>query len=101
MRFTWQVNEEDSALYSQLRMPCCLPGRFRWFWKRLFPIFPFCSEEKIEVAGALGKVDVQNRTLDTLERDLEDLYQRDQLDPFCLYVYGLVLADRYVLVSVF
>lgn len=52
------------------------------------------SEEKIEVAGALGKVDVQNRVLDTLERDLEELHKCGQLDSFCLYVYGLVLADR-------
>lgn len=56
-----------------------------------------CSEEKIEFAGALGKADVSNRMLDDIERDLEELYAAAQLDSFCLYVYGLVLADRYVM----
>eukprot|EP00892_Ulva_mutabilis_P012694 jgi/Ulvmu1/9798/UM056_0038.1 len=51
-------------------------------------------EEKIEMAGALGKVDVQNRMLDDLERDLEEMHKQNQLDAFCMYVYGLVLADR-------
>lgn len=54
-----------------------------------------CSEEKIEFAGALGKADVSNRMLDDIERDLEELWAAGQLDSFCMYVYGLVLADRY------
>lgn len=33
--------------------------------------------------------------LDDIERDLEELWAAAQLDSFCLYVYGLVLADRY------
>lgn len=53
-----------------------------------------CREELIELAGALGKADVCNRMLDTLERELEALYQAGQADAFILYVYGLVLADR-------
>jgi hypothetical protein len=59
-------------------------------------VFWLCSEEKIEFAGALGKADVSNRMLDDIERDLEDLWAAGQLDSFCLYVYGLVLADRCV-----
>jgi hypothetical protein len=55
-----------------------------------------CSEEKIEFAGALGNVEVPNRMLDDIERDLEELWAADDLDSFCMYVYGLVLADRYV-----
>lgn len=58
-----------------------------------------CSEEKIEFSGALGKADVSNRMLDDIERDLEELWAANQLDSFCLYVYGLVLADRCVLLK--
>lgn len=51
-------------------------------------------EEKIELSGTLGKVDVQNRMLESLESDLAKLRSDDRADGFCLYVYGLVLADR-------
>jgi hypothetical protein len=49
----------------------------------------------VELEGALGKADVVNRMLDTLERDLEATYQAGDADAFMLYVYGLVLADRF------
>lgn len=65
----------------------------------MYPCLWLCSEEKIEFAGALGKADVSNRMLDDIERDLEELWAAAQLDSFCLYVYGLVLADRYVMLG--
>jgi anaphase-promoting complex subunit 8 len=48
----------------------------------------------IELEGALGKADVSNRMLDTLERELESIFDAGEADAFILYVYGLVLADR-------
>ena len=48
----------------------------------------------VELAGALGKADVSNRMLDSLERELEALFEAGDADAFILYVYGLVLADR-------
>lgn len=53
-----------------------------------------CSDEKVEVSGSLGKVDVQNRMLEALEGDLSELRESGAADAFCLYLYGLVLADR-------
>ena len=53
-----------------------------------------CREEGIELEGALGKPNVTNRMLDSLERDLEELYKAGKAEAFILYVYGLVLADR-------
>jgi hypothetical protein len=57
----------------------------------------WCREETVEVAGALGKADVCNRMLITLDRELEELFEAGEADAFILYVYGLVLADRYAL----
>ena len=51
-------------------------------------------EEMVELDGALGKANVSNRMLDSLERELEALFEAGEADAFILYVYGLVLADR-------
>ena len=48
----------------------------------------------VELDGALGKANVSNRMLDSLERELEALFEAGEADAFILYVYGLVLADR-------
>jgi hypothetical protein len=58
----------------------------------------WCREETVEVAGALGKADVCNRMLITLDRELEELFEAGGADAFILYIYGLVLADRYAFI---
>jgi hypothetical protein len=38
--------------------------------------------------------EVTNRELDALEASLQEAYHDGTADAFCLYLYGLVLADR-------
>lgn len=52
------------------------------------------EEEMIELEGPLGKGDVVNRELVPLERELSELRKNAMIDPFGLYVYGLVLKQK-------
>lgn len=52
------------------------------------------EEEIIELEGPLGKSDAVNRELVSLERELSDLRIKGVIDPFGLYVYGLVLKEK-------
>ena len=51
-------------------------------------------EERIEKVGPLGKAAVQNKALDAIEQDLRRAAQVDQADGMCLYLLGVVLAER-------
>ncbi|KAL6583875.1 anaphase-promoting complex component apc8 [Orobanche minor] len=52
------------------------------------------EEEIIELEGPLGKSDAVNRELVSLERELSTLHKNRTIDPFCLYVYGVVLKVK-------
>ncbi|PKI63155.1 anaphase-promoting complex subunit 8 [Punica granatum] len=52
------------------------------------------EEEIIELEGPLGKSDAVNRELVALERELLMLRKNGSIDPFCLYMYGLVLKEK-------
>ncbi|KAL8140764.1 hypothetical protein V2J09_006785 [Rumex salicifolius] len=52
------------------------------------------DEEMIELEGALGKSDAVNRELVSLERELSALLKKGTLDPFGMYLYGLVLKGK-------
>lgn len=52
------------------------------------------EEEMIELEGPLGKSDAVNRELVSLERELSTLRKNGTIDPFGLYVYGLVLKEK-------
>ena len=52
-------------------------------------------EERIEVAGALGKAQVLNKDLNALEQELGAAHRAGTADAFCLYLYGLILTDRH------
>ncbi|CAA0826765.1 Anaphase-promoting complex subunit 8 [Striga hermonthica] len=52
------------------------------------------EEEMIELEGPLGKSDATNRELVSLERELSNLRKNGTIDPFGLYVYGLVLKEK-------
>ncbi|KAL3640657.1 anaphase-promoting complex component apc8 [Castilleja foliolosa] len=52
------------------------------------------EEEMIELEGPLGKSNSLNRELASLERELSNLCKAGTIDPFCLYVYGLVLKEK-------
>lgn len=52
------------------------------------------EEEVIEFEGPLGKSDVVNRELVSLERELSTLRKNGTIDPFGLYIYGLVLKEK-------
>ncbi|GFP98469.1 anaphase-promoting complex subunit 8 [Phtheirospermum japonicum] len=52
------------------------------------------EEEMIEIEGPLGKSNAVNRELVSLERELSTLRNTGTIDPFCLYVYGLVLKEK-------
>jgi len=52
------------------------------------------EEETIELDGALGKSDVVNQELVSLERELSTLRKNGTIDPFCLYLYGLILKQK-------
>ncbi|GAQ83915.1 Anaphase-promoting complex [Klebsormidium nitens] len=52
------------------------------------------EEEIVEVAGPLGKSDVINQDLESLEAELGGRYLQGQLDAFSTYLYGVVLHQR-------
>ncbi|KAK4402358.1 Anaphase-promoting complex subunit [Sesamum angolense] len=52
------------------------------------------EEEMIELEGPLGKSDAVNRELVSLERELSTLRKNGTIDPFGLYIYGLVLKEK-------
>ncbi|WJX87492.1 anaphase-promoting complex component apc8 [Trifolium repens] len=52
------------------------------------------EEEMIELDGPLGKSDAVNQELVSLERELSTLRKNGTVDPFCLYLYGLILKQK-------
>ncbi|KAG4213038.1 hypothetical protein ERO13_A01G024750v2 [Gossypium hirsutum] len=48
----------------------------------------------IELEGPLSKSDAVNRELVSLERELATLSKNNMIDPFGLYLYGLVLKEK-------
>ncbi|XP_065876562.1 anaphase-promoting complex subunit 8 isoform X2 [Euphorbia lathyris] len=52
------------------------------------------EEEMIELEGPLGKSDAVNRELASLETELSTLRNKGMIDPFGLYLYGLVLKEK-------
>ncbi|KAJ9140376.1 hypothetical protein P3X46_031031 [Hevea brasiliensis] len=52
------------------------------------------EEEMIELEGPLGKSDAVNREVASLERELSILRKNGIIDPFGLYLYGLVLIEK-------
>ncbi|KAL9230864.1 hypothetical protein vseg_006159 [Gypsophila vaccaria] len=52
------------------------------------------EEGLIELEGPLGKSNVANPELASIERELSLLKKRGVLDPFGLYLYGLVLKEK-------
>ncbi|XP_034692523.1 anaphase-promoting complex subunit 8-like [Vitis riparia] len=52
------------------------------------------EEEMIELEGPLGKSDAVNHELVYLERELSMLCKNGTVDPFGLYLYGLVLNKK-------
>ncbi len=51
-------------------------------------------EERVENSGPLGKEDINNKDLETVETELSAARQNGTADPFALYLYGLVLIDK-------
>lgn len=52
------------------------------------------EEETIELEGPLGKSDAVNSELVSIERDLSAVRKNGTIDPFGLYLYGLVLKQK-------
>nr|XP_043607702.1 anaphase-promoting complex subunit 8 [Erigeron canadensis] len=52
------------------------------------------EEETIELEGPLGKSEAANRELASIERDLSAVFKNGTIDPFGLYLYGLVLKEK-------
>ncbi|KAK4362403.1 hypothetical protein RND71_017644 [Anisodus tanguticus] len=52
------------------------------------------EEEMIELEGPLGKIDIVNRELVSIERELSALQKNGSIDSFALYLYGLVLKQK-------
>ncbi|KAF3454077.1 hypothetical protein FNV43_RR04524 [Rhamnella rubrinervis] len=52
------------------------------------------EEEMIELEGPLGKSGAVNSELVSLERELSTLRKNGTIDPFGLYLYGLVLKEK-------
>ncbi|XP_076898834.1 anaphase-promoting complex subunit 8-like [Bidens hawaiensis] len=52
------------------------------------------EEETIELEGPLGKTDAVNMELVSIERDLAAVRKTGSLDPFGLYLYGLVQKSK-------
>uniref|UniRef100_M1CA81 Cell division cycle n=1 Tax=Solanum tuberosum TaxID=4113 RepID=M1CA81_SOLTU len=52
------------------------------------------EEEMIELEGPLGKSDVVNHELVSIERELSALRKNGSIDSFGLYLYGLVLKQK-------
>ena len=55
-----------------------------------------CREERVENGGPLGKEDVTNKDIEAVEAELSSTRQQGTADAFALYLYGLVLIDKYV-----
>ncbi|KAI3886600.1 hypothetical protein MKW92_003322 [Papaver armeniacum] len=53
-----------------------------------------CEEEVIELDGSLGKSDAVNNELVSLERELSAQRKNGTIDPFGLYLYGVVLKEK-------
>lgn len=51
-------------------------------------------EERIEKSGPLGKADVANRELDGVEKQLRAAVTGDQPDGLCMYLLGVICAER-------
>nr|KYP68140.1 Cell division cycle protein 23 isogeny [Cajanus cajan] len=52
------------------------------------------EEEMVELEGPLGKSDTVNHELVSLERELSTFHKNGTVDPFVLYIYGLVLKQK-------
>ncbi|XP_047332226.1 anaphase-promoting complex subunit 8-like [Impatiens glandulifera] len=52
------------------------------------------EEETIELEGPLGKSEAVNRELVSIESELSSLRNNGSIDPFGLYLYGLVLKEK-------
>lgn len=52
------------------------------------------EEEMIELEGPLGKSDAVNHELASIERELLMLRKNGMIDPFGLYLYGVVLKEK-------
>ncbi|XP_026436292.1 anaphase-promoting complex subunit 8-like [Papaver somniferum] len=52
------------------------------------------EEEVIELDGSLGKSDAVNNELVSLERELSAQRKNGTIDPFGLYLYGVVLKEK-------
>ncbi|CAN1753517.1 Anaphase-promoting complex subunit 8, partial [Linum perenne] len=52
------------------------------------------EEESIELTGSLGKSDATNSELVAIEGELSTLRKNGMIDPFGLYLYGLVLKEK-------
>lgn len=52
------------------------------------------EEEVVELEGSLGKSDAVNQELVSLERELSTHRKNGIIDPFGLYLYGLVLKQK-------
>lgn len=52
------------------------------------------EEAIIELAGPLGTSEVVNTELPGLEQELSNLYKKNMLDAFGMYLYGVVLHER-------
>ncbi|KAI3997641.1 hypothetical protein MKX01_011058 [Papaver californicum] len=52
------------------------------------------EEEVIELDGSLGKSDAVNNELVSLERELSTQRKNGTIDPFGLYLYGIVLKEK-------
>ncbi|XP_047311294.1 anaphase-promoting complex subunit 8-like [Impatiens glandulifera] len=52
------------------------------------------DEETIELEGTLGKSEAVNRELVSIESELSALRNNGSIDPFGLYLYGLVLKEK-------
>ncbi|KAF4347994.1 hypothetical protein F8388_011215 [Cannabis sativa] len=52
------------------------------------------EEEMIELEGPLGKTSALNRELVSLERELSTFRKNGTIDPFGLYLYGIVLKEK-------
>ncbi|KAK1373289.1 Anaphase-promoting complex subunit 8 [Heracleum sosnowskyi] len=52
------------------------------------------EEENIELDGPLGKSDAVNQELVLLEKEFSVLEKKGTIDPFGLYLYGLVLKEK-------
>lgn len=52
------------------------------------------EQERVENSGPLGKEDINNKDLETVETELSAARQNGTADSFALYLYGLVLIDK-------